>query len=119
MDKAGGFIGYLFVKNEAGTYCNLSELLVENGFATVHFNAERSRYYNSLLSAEKRAKDAQLGLWKNYVDNDADQQKHSHETDNTERKIDYKKVVVTEVLPGFRFAVQTFDDGKIFIKKCC
>jgi staphylococcal nuclease domain-containing protein 1 len=65
MDKTGGFIGYMFVPTESGLK-NVSEMLVENGLATVHFTADRSAYYNQLLSAEKKAKVNIYNLKKNY-----------------------------------------------------
>ncbi|CAK5030294.1 unnamed protein product [Meloidogyne enterolobii] len=113
MDKAGGFIGYLFVQVERGVWKNLSELLVENGLATVHFTAERSSYYTLLTNAERIAKAAKLGIWKHHVEEEQqlidDNQKQGNDT--TERKLELKKILLTEVYTGFRFAAQTFDDG--------
>ncbi|EFB24389.1 hypothetical protein PANDA_001272 [Ailuropoda melanoleuca] len=51
MDKAGNFIGWLHIDS-----ANLSVLLVEHALSKVHFTAERSSYYKSLLSAEEAAK---------------------------------------------------------------
>ena len=51
MDKAGNFIGWLHIDG-----ANLSVLLVEHALSKVHFTAERSTYYKSLLSAEEAAK---------------------------------------------------------------
>uniref|UniRef100_A0A914M2H7 Staphylococcal nuclease domain-containing protein n=1 Tax=Meloidogyne incognita TaxID=6306 RepID=A0A914M2H7_MELIC len=113
MDKAGGFIGYLFVQVERGVWRNLSELLVENGLASVHFTAERSSYYTLLTNAERIAKAAKLGIWKHHVEEEQqlidDNQKQGNDT--TERKLELKKILLTEVYTGFRFAAQTFDDG--------
>ena len=115
MDKAGGFIGYLFVQGERGSWLNMSELLVQNGLATVHFTADRSPYYNQLISSEKAAKAAKLALWKNHVDAEdgqqAENERQKQASDTAERKVNYKKVIATEILPDFRFAVQSFDDG--------
>lgn len=74
MDKAGGFIGYMNVPvpSEKGVvYRNLSELLVEAGLASVHFTADRSSYYGQLMAAEKVAKAGNLGIWKNFVEDQA------------------------------------------------
>ncbi|KAK0395145.1 hypothetical protein QR680_001139 [Steinernema hermaphroditum] len=110
MDKAGGFVGYMFVPNEKGGFSNLSELLVENGLATVHYTAERSSYYNQLAAAEERARKARLNIWKDYKEEK--QVEHSEQEETVDRKINYKKVVVTEVVKGsLNFACQTFDDG--------
>lgn len=119
MDKAGGFIGYLFVKYTDGSYVNLSEVLVENGLATVHFTADKSCYYNSLISAERKAKEQQLHLWKDYIENNNDLVKEAQNNDAIERTINFKKVVVAEVLPGLRFAVQIYDDGNILQLSIC
>lgn len=109
MDKTGGFVGYLFLPSEKGGYLNLSEQLVENGFAKMHFTAERSNYYSQLNSAEQRAKESGRGLWKDYVENvEMDVQKQA---DVKERLINLKKIVVTEVFPGLRFAAQNHDEG--------
>lgn len=51
MDKAGNFIGWLHIDG-----ANLSVLLVEHALSKVHFTAERSAYYKSLLCAEEAAK---------------------------------------------------------------
>lgn len=50
MDKAGNFIGWLWVDSH-----NLSVALVEAGLATVHFTAERSEHYRALKAAEDNA----------------------------------------------------------------
>ena len=42
-DKAGNFIGYLFVDDT-----NMSVELVKEGLATVHFTAERGKYFDQL-----------------------------------------------------------------------
>ena len=55
IDKGGNFIGWLYVDNT-----NLSVALVEAGLAKVHFTAERSSHYKSLLAAQERAKAAKL-----------------------------------------------------------
>lgn len=48
MDKAGNFIGWLHIDG-----VNLSVALVENALSKVHFTAERSSYYKTLVSAEE------------------------------------------------------------------
>lgn len=59
MDKAGNFIGWLWVDGH-----NLSIALVEAGLATVHFTAERSEHYRGLRAAEDTAKAARLKVSK-------------------------------------------------------
>lgn len=51
MDKAGNFIGWLHIEG-----VNLSVALVENALSKVHFTAERSSYYKSLVSVEETAR---------------------------------------------------------------
>lgn len=59
MDKAGNFIGWLWVDNH-----NLSVALVEAGLAIVHFTAERSEHYRALKAAEDNAKAERLRVSK-------------------------------------------------------
>lgn len=61
MDKNGAFIGWMYLpalEGQKGPARNLSELLLEEGFASVHFTAERTKCYQQLLNAEERAKKA-------------------------------------------------------------
>lgn len=62
MDKAGNFIGYLFVDNT-----NLSVHLVQEGYASMHFTAERGGYANQIRNAEDNAKNAKRKIWANYT----------------------------------------------------
>lgn len=61
MDKAGNFIGWLHIDG-----ANLSVLLVEHALSKVHFTAERSAYYKSLLSAEEAAKQKKEKVRRNW-----------------------------------------------------
>lgn len=54
-DKAGNFIGWLWIDNT-----NLSVALVQEGLAEVHSSAESSEYYRQLTIAEEVAKNAKL-----------------------------------------------------------
>ena len=104
MDKGGNFIGWLFVDNT-----NLSLALVEEGLAKVHFTAERSSFYKQMCVAEENAKTKKLNIWKDYVE----ETKETEEIvdDKTEREVDYKKVIVTEVDEDLRFYAQFVDNG--------
>ncbi|MCP9261391.1 Tudor staphylococcal nuclease [Dirofilaria immitis] len=100
MDKSGSFIGYMFVQTEQG-FCNMSAALVENGLASVHFTAEKGAYYSQLCVAEEKAKKAKLGIWTNWIDEEAIlQAKIASSAEKTERTINYRKVVVTDVQKG-------------------
>ncbi|EFE44555.1 hypothetical protein TRV_00663 [Trichophyton verrucosum HKI 0517] len=62
IDKVGGFIGTLYVNRE-----NFAKLLVEEGLATVHaYSAEQSGHGMELFAAEKKAKEARKGLWRDW-----------------------------------------------------
>lgn len=63
MDKAGNFIGWLFVDG-----VNMSVSLVEHGLAKLFYTAENTPYYHELQTAETAAKTAKLGIWANYVE---------------------------------------------------
>uniref|UniRef100_A0AC34QNZ7 Staphylococcal nuclease domain-containing protein n=1 Tax=Panagrolaimus sp. JU765 TaxID=591449 RepID=A0AC34QNZ7_9BILA len=116
-DKTGAFIGYMFVQGENGAWTNLSELLVENGLASLHFSAERGPYYSALARAEKVAKEGRRGIWKNYVEETKAAVEIDPATEATERKINYKKVVVSEVVPStFQFYAQNYEDGNTIVK---
>merc|ERR1719237_1904164 len=63
QDKAGNFIGYLFCENS-----NLSVHLVTEGYATMHFTADRSNYCNQIQNAQDNAKSGKKRIWKDYVE---------------------------------------------------
>ncbi|XP_057313006.1 staphylococcal nuclease domain-containing protein 1-like [Hydractinia symbiolongicarpus] len=105
IDKGGNFIGFLFVDN-----VNLSLALVEQGLSKVHFTAERTSYYKELSAAEERAKSKKLGVWKDYVE-------ETHEAvviEDSERKTNFKKVIVTEIVGGVEFWAQHIDNAAQF-----
>ncbi|CAD5216145.1 unnamed protein product [Bursaphelenchus xylophilus] len=112
LDRTGGFIGFVFAQGEKGQF-NVAEQLVERGLATVHFTAEKTKYYNQLLNAEKKARDSKLRLWKNYVEEAENVSTSQAEAnDPSERKLNLKKVVISEVCKGnLHFYVQKFEDG--------
>jgi len=105
MDKAGNFIGWLWIEGH-----NLSVALVEAGLATVHFTAERSEHYKALKAAEDNAKAARLRVWKDYVEEN-EEEKKIEEDQVTERKIDYQKVNVIVVTPDLHFYAQLVEQG--------
>ena len=105
IDKGGNFIGWMFIDN-----VNLSLALVENGLSKVHFTAERSSYFKELEMAESRAKAKKIGVWKDYVE----EVRETVTVEESERKTNYKKVVVTEITEGVTFWAQNVDNGKLF-----
>ena len=57
LDRAGSFIGYLFIDG-----ANLSEKLVDQGLSKLHFTADRSCYFKQLQSSEEAAKEKRLNV---------------------------------------------------------
>jgi len=108
MDKAGNFIGYLFSDNT-----NLSVALVQEGFANMHFTADRSAYGNMIKNAEDNAKKEKKKIWANYSGEDESEAKEEIEamTLNEDRKVNYEDVVVTEVTDDAKIYAQHVSDG--------
>lgn len=86
MDKAGNFIGWLFIENE-----NLSVALVEHGLASMHHTAEASEFFRAIKSAEEGAIKRRIGIWKDYVEveKEAEDKKNAPVQDRT---VKYEKV---------------------------
>lgn len=105
MDKAGSFIGWLWVDNE-----NLSISLVENGLASMHHTAESSEFARAIKSAEENAKKKRVGLWQNLVEMEKEIEKERN-APKQDRVVKYEKVIVTEVTPEGSFYVQGSDVG--------
>lgn len=106
VDKAGSFIGWLWIDNT-----NLSVSLVEDGFAAIHPNAERSEYARQLKNAEDSAKQKKLRRWKDYVEVQEEEQRIEEDRVNPDRKVNYEEVVVTEVTPNATFYAQNYQHG--------
>eukprot|EP01095_Lingulamoeba_sp_RSL-Kostka_P007792 TRINITY_DN2529_c1_g2_i1.p1 TRINITY_DN2529_c1_g2~~TRINITY_DN2529_c1_g2_i1.p1 ORF type:complete len:894 (+),score=381.65 TRINITY_DN2529_c1_g2_i1:126-2807(+) len=108
LDKNNRFIGNLFINKK-----NLSEMLLEKGYAKVFGPAaQRSNYKDQLYAAEQRAKDSKVGIWKNY-DEEAERQKQleaaaakeNNNNNNSGKK--WHQVVVTEICDGGWFYCRT------------
>ncbi|XP_041351228.1 staphylococcal nuclease domain-containing protein 1-like [Gigantopelta aegis] len=103
IDKGGNFIGWLFVDNT-----NLSHSLVEAGLAKVHFTAERSSHYKTLLAAQEKAKEQKLQIWSTYVE----PKPVEIVEEPMERKVNHRSVIVTEVVSDdLKFYVQFVENG--------
>merc|ERR1712110_1120445 len=63
IDKGGNFIGWCFVDNT-----NISVALVEGGYASSHFTAEKSNYGRLIAVSEENAKRSKEKRWANYVE---------------------------------------------------
>ncbi|XP_002732557.2 staphylococcal nuclease domain-containing protein 1-like [Saccoglossus kowalevskii] len=101
MDRAGNFIGWLFVDG-----INLSVSLVEEGLAKTHFTAERSPYSRLLYLAEENARKKKIKVWENY-----EEPQNVVVVEESDRKTTYKNVVITEVLDELNFYAQHADTG--------
>lgn len=117
-DKNGtACIGWMWLENNV----NLSILLVEEGYASVHFTAEKSEYYRALKGAEDQAKAAKKNRWANWVEPDPTDESKNQDGENdiiekddkapAERKTKMENVVVTEVKTDLTFFAQHTDSG--------
>ncbi|KAJ8394362.1 hypothetical protein AAFF_G00047690 [Aldrovandia affinis] len=104
MDKAGNFIGWLHIDG-----LNLSVALVEHALSKVHFTAERSSYYKTLVSGEEAARQRKEKVWANYEEKPAEEVVQV--TEEKERIPNYKGVYVTEITDGLHFYTQDVETG--------
>lgn len=105
MDKAGNFIGWLWVEND-----NLSISLVEHGLASMHHTAETSEFARAIKTAEENAIKNRIGIWKNYVEVDKEIEKERN-APMQDRIVKYEKVIITEVTPEGTFYAQNIELG--------
>lgn len=105
-DRTGTFLGSLW---EGRT--NAAVALLEAGLAKLQtsFGSDRIPDAHLLAQAEQSAKRQKLKIWENYVEG---QEVASGPTSDTKQK-EVLKVVVTEVLGGGKFYVQTVGDQKM------
>merc|ERR1712226_1326646 len=114
QDKGGNFIGFLFCDNK-----NISIELVEDGLAKAHPTADRTNYGRFIAIAEENAKRRREKIWTGYVEptedtTEADEEAKAAEEAKdaeSERKVNYEKVVVTEVTDEAKVFVQVVDSG--------
>ncbi|XP_050376067.1 ribonuclease TUDOR 1 [Argentina anserina] len=106
VDRTGTFLGSLW---ESRT--NMAIPLVEAGLAkyTSFAGSDRIPDAHLLEQAEKNAKKQKLKIWEKYVE--GEEVPNGLPTDTKQKEV--LKVVVTEVLEGGRFYVQTVGDQKI------
>ncbi|KAJ0183735.1 hypothetical protein K1T71_000158 [Dendrolimus kikuchii] len=105
MDRAGNFIGWLWVENE-----NISVSLVEHGLASMHHSAETSEFARVIKSAEENAKKKSIGIWKDFVEaeKEVDTEKALQQQD---RVLKYEQIVITFIKPDGNFYGQTVTLG--------
>ncbi|CAB3225154.1 unnamed protein product [Arctia plantaginis] len=105
MDKAGNFIGWMWIDNE-----NLSVALVEQGLASMHHNAETSEFARALKTAEENAIKKHIGIWKDFVEVEKETEKERN-APIQDRTLKYEKIVITEITSEGHFYVQNVDLG--------
>ncbi|KAF8082319.1 hypothetical protein N665_0834s0010 [Sinapis alba] len=107
VDKNGTFLGSMW---ESRT--NVATVLLEAGLAKMQtsFGADMIVEAHILEQAERTAKNQKLNIWENYVEG---QETLNRSTTVETRQKETLKVVVTEVLGGGRFYVQSVGDQRI------
>lgn len=105
MDKAGNFIGWLHIDG-----LNLSVALVENALSKVHFTAERSNYYKTLVSAEEPARQRKDKIWANFEEKPTEEVA-ALQSEEKERVAKYRSVYVTEITDELHFYTQDVETG--------
>ena len=120
-DKQGGFIGTMYIGRD-----NFARALVEEGLASVHaFSAEQSGHGNELFAAEKKAKESKKGMWHDWdPSKDVDEEQvvpvlngvkglNGNSAEPSERRKDYRDVVVTHVDETGRLKLQQVGSGTV------
>ncbi|XP_074275128.1 ribonuclease TUDOR 1-like [Silene latifolia] len=107
VDRNGTFLGSLW---ESRT--NMGAVLLQAGLAKFQasFGADRIADSHLLAQAEESAKRQKLKIWENYVEG---QEVANGSAVAESRKKEVLKVVVTEVLGGGKFYVQTVGDKMV------
>ncbi|KAL8056371.1 hypothetical protein ABFX02_04G115800 [Erythranthe guttata] len=107
-DRTGTFLGTLWDNKT-----NVAIPLLEAGLAKLQtFGLDRIQDAHLLTQAEQSAKQKKLKIWENYVEGE-DVPNDSGSTVERRQKKEELKVVVTEVLEGGKFYVQSVADQKV------
>jgi staphylococcal nuclease domain-containing protein 1 len=108
VDRTGTFLGSMW---ESRT--NVATVLLEAGLAKMQtsFGADRIAEAHLLEQAERSAKNQKLKIWENYVEGEEVSNGNTNTVETRQKET--LKVVVTEVLGGGRFYVQSAGDQKI------
>jgi staphylococcal nuclease domain-containing protein 1 len=80
-----------------------------------YFSTNRSEHYRVLKAAEDKAKAIKKNIWANYVEEVPEEKMDDYDDEKddkvVERKVNYEKVVVTEVTSELHFFAQHTDQG--------
>ncbi|KAL9313935.1 hypothetical protein ACSQ67_019387 [Phaseolus vulgaris] len=106
VDKTGTFLGSLWESR-----INVASTLLEAGLAKLQtsFGTDRIPDFHLLQQAEQSAKRQNLKIWENFVE--GEEVSNGAVVENKQQEV--LKVIVTEVLGGGKFYVQTVGDQKI------
>ncbi|XP_027338494.1 ribonuclease TUDOR 1-like [Abrus precatorius] len=106
VDRTGTFLGSLW---ESRT--NVAITLLEAGLAKLQttFGSDRIPEFHLLDQAEQSAKRQKLKIWENFVE--GEEVSNGATVENKQQEV--LKVIVTEVVGGGKFYVQTVGDQKI------
>jgi len=109
-DRTGTFLGSLW---ESRT--NMGAVLLEAGLAKFQqgFGADRIPDAHLLTQAEESAKRQKLKVWEKYVEGQEQELANGSSARDNKQKETVLKVVVTEVLGGGKFYVQTVGDASV------
>ena len=108
----GNFIGWCF-----DGINNISVQLVEEGFASAFVIGDRNNYGSQIQTAEDSAKRRKIRRWANYSEEEANKEiaakneEENDKKDEEERKVNYTRVVVTEVTQEAKVYAQHIDEG--------
>ncbi|QCE14999.1 methylosome protein 50 [Vigna unguiculata] len=106
VDRTGTFLGSLWESR-----INVAATLLEAGLAKLQtsFGTDRIPDFHLLQQAEQSAKRQKLKIWENFVE--GEEVSNDSVIENKQQEV--LKVIVTEVLGGGKFYVQTVGDQKI------
>ncbi|KAJ2552786.1 hypothetical protein EV175_003179 [Coemansia sp. RSA 1933] len=83
VDKAGGFIGTLWLSKDR----SLTEDLLEQGLASIHeYSATQSPYSSRLFAAESRAQEQKRGMWVDYDAEKAEEEERQKQEEAAARE---------------------------------
>ncbi|KAI9008144.1 hypothetical protein BC832DRAFT_583239 [Gaertneriomyces semiglobifer] len=106
VDKVGGFIGSLYVPVN-GEHKDAALMLLEEGYAYVHeYSANQNSSAPALYAAERNARDAVKGVWKDYKPEEKDAA--TEEPLQNEAKAENKDAIVSNIEGGGRLFLQIF-----------
>jgi len=110
MDKSDNFLGSMFLNNRV----NLAVDLLQQGYASIFgFSAAKSPYSRELFAAEREAKEARRGLWKDWVEPTADEKSATGEDDDSKGESgssQERQVKITEIVDVSDFYLQYVGD---------